>query len=606
VIPLAKSHLAAATTGWYIGDSLINLAIFTAHTCTMQLQRIYFSAAALAFAALLCLSYANHFDNGFQFDDFHTIVNNTHIRTLSNIGRFFSDSEAYGTNPDNRTFNPVLVTLNALDYWIGGGLKPKVFHISIFTSYLVLGILLYSFFKKIFDLSRADRWNHWFALLATAFFMQHTANAETINYIIMRSDSFSTLMIVASFILYFDQQARKLRLHYITFFLGLGTKATGFIFAPLLAAYILLFEEQMPLWGPLIKKNFHSTIKFVIKSAPIMLIAVCVFYFERKVFKHGNPAPSSGLGLSKSFYYFATQWHVVAHYLGNFVLPLDLSVDTDFSLVTELLQRKILLSLALLMTIAGVGIHASRKQETRPIAFGIIWFFLALAPTSSIFPFGQIANDHRTFFPYIGLVMAAAWWIALRVMAIRDSTSASMIILPAITSLYLLVICFHAYGTYQRNIVWGSAESLWKDATIKAPNNARVHLNYGLALMERGDYDEALIYYNKALALMPNWSYIHINMGILKNAMGKPEEGEEHFKKALQYHTLNPNSYYYYAVFLDKHSRSAEALDLIERGLKISPNYAGFHELRSKLLAAKEKTLHDMKRQEAEIDKNLN
>ncbi|MCW5201124.1 hypothetical protein VU07_04935, partial [Desulfobulbus sp. F4] len=376
----------------------------------MKSQEYFFFAVALVLAELLCLSYVNHFNNGFQFDDFHTIVNNFHIRDLSNIKKIFTDIETYGTNPDNRTFNPVLVTLNAIDYWLGSGLKPKVFHRSIFISYLFLGILLYFFCKHFFDLSLPDRWNSWFALLTTAFYMQHAANAETINYIIMRSDSFSTLMIVASFMLYFNDKAKTFRLHYITFFLGLGTKATGFIFAPLLAAYILIFEEKMPLCGPvLITKNFRRTISFIIKSAPIMLVAVGVFYLERIGFRQGNPLPSSGSGVSRSFDYFITQWHVIAHYIGNFILPLDLSVDTDFSLITDPLQRKVLLSLALLLAIAAFGIRASRKQETRPIAFGIIWFFFALAPTSSFIPFGQIANDHRTFFPYIGLVLAAGW-----------------------------------------------------------------------------------------------------------------------------------------------------------------------------------------------------
>lgn len=573
----------------------------------MKFKKYFFTATSLVFAALLCLSYSNHFDNGFQFDDYHTIVNNIHIQKLSNIYRFFTDIETYGTNPDNRTYNPVLVTLNAIDFWIVGKLKPKVFHTSIFASYLVLGVLLYLLLKRIFDVSLKDTWNCWFALFSTEFFMQHTANAETINYIIMRSDSFSTLMIVASFIVYFNHRARSLRLHYLTFLLGLGTKATGFIFAPLLSAYILLFEEKMPLWGPLlITKNFRSTISFIKKSAPIMIIAACIFYFERAWFRQGNPLLSpSGSGRSEAFNYFMTQWYVIAHYIGNFILPLDLSVDTDFSIITNVVQRKVLLSLMLLLVMVSAAFHASKKQETRPIAFGIIWFFFALAPTSSFIPFGQIANDHRTFFPYIGLVMATGWCISLKIIQIRDSASSTRrVTIPVIATLYFMTIILHAYGTFQRNIVWGSAELLWKDATVKAPNNARVQLNYGLALMEKGKYDQALIHYNKALELMPSWSYVHINMGILKDATGYPEEAEQHFKKALQYHPLNPNSYYYYAVFLDKKSRSEEALDLVEKGIKVSPNYAGFNELRNKLKLSKTKMLTKSITSENELDKN--
>ncbi|MFZ2957953.1 MAG: hypothetical protein WA705_13780 [Candidatus Ozemobacteraceae bacterium] len=36
------------------------------------------------------------------------------------------------------------------------------------------------------------------------------------------------------------------------------------------------------------------------------------------------------------------------------------------------------------------------------------WFFFALIPTSVI-PFAEVANDHRMFFPYVGLVLAVVW-----------------------------------------------------------------------------------------------------------------------------------------------------------------------------------------------------
>jgi Tfp pilus assembly protein PilF len=569
------------------------------------MKKYFFLTAALFFSSLLFLSYANHFDNDFQFDDYHTIVNNVHIRKLSNVFQFFSDIETYGTNPDNRTYNPVLVTLNAIDYWIGGGLKPRVFHISIFASYLVLGGLLYFFFKKIFDLSLADRWNQWFALFSTAFFMQHAANAETINYIIMRSDSFSTLMIVASFVLYFDDKSRRLRLHYITFLLGLGTKATGFIFAPLLAAYILLFEEKMPVWGPLlITKNFNRTVRFIKKSAPIFIIAIFIFYLERAVFRQGNPLPSGGDGASRALQYFMTQWQVIAHYIGNFILPVRLSVDKDFTLVNSMFEVKTLLSLFLLLFMSAAAVLASRKQESRPISFGIIWFFFALAPTSSFIPFGQIANDHRTFFPYIGLVMALVWFVAMKIISIRDSSSANRMTVPAVVIASFVVIVSHAFGTYQRNLVWGSAESLWGDAVLKSPNNARVQLNYGLALMEKGKYDQAMIHYSKALEIWPRWSYAHINMAVLKNAMGNPEAAEKHFKTALANHPMNPNSYYYYAVFLNKKSRQEEAVDLVERGIKISPNYSGFHDLLRDLHGIQKKKIDNIIAHEDDIDKN--
>ena len=43
---------------------------------------------ACFFFAVFLLVYANHFDNGFYFDDSHTIVENHYIREIRNIPLF--------------------------------------------------------------------------------------------------------------------------------------------------------------------------------------------------------------------------------------------------------------------------------------------------------------------------------------------------------------------------------------------------------------------------------------------------------------------------------------------------------------------------------------
>src|SRR5437588_9566855 len=51
------------------------------------------------------------------------------------------------------------------------------------------------------------------ALLAVGFYGLHAANAETINYIIQRADSFSTLLIVASLLLRSEEHTSELQSH---------------------------------------------------------------------------------------------------------------------------------------------------------------------------------------------------------------------------------------------------------------------------------------------------------------------------------------------------------------------------------------------------------
>ena len=88
---------------------------------------------AAFFLAALLLSYWNHFDNGFYFDDFHTIVHNGYIRDLSNIPQFFSNSDTFSNLPTNRHYRPFVTLLNSLDYAVLGKSSSWVSHISIFS-----------------------------------------------------------------------------------------------------------------------------------------------------------------------------------------------------------------------------------------------------------------------------------------------------------------------------------------------------------------------------------------------------------------------------------------------------------------------------------------
>ena len=173
------------------------------------------------FLAIVILAYSNHFDNGFQFDDSHTIVNNQAIRELANVPRFFTDGTTSSSLPANQSYRPLSTTLNAIDYWLAGGLDPFYFHFSLFFWYLVQLVLIFVLFRRILDLSFEHRLNPLIALFTTAFYGLHTANAETVNYICARTDSFSTLCVVASLVLYQYPKTRKLHLYLLTLILGI-------------------------------------------------------------------------------------------------------------------------------------------------------------------------------------------------------------------------------------------------------------------------------------------------------------------------------------------------------------------------------------------------
>ena len=93
--------------------------------------------AALAVAALVVMAYANHFQNGFHFDDSHAIVDNPFVRDIANVPRYFSDATTFSILPQNQSYRPVLQATLALDYWLAGGYVPWVFQLDTFFWFLL-------------------------------------------------------------------------------------------------------------------------------------------------------------------------------------------------------------------------------------------------------------------------------------------------------------------------------------------------------------------------------------------------------------------------------------------------------------------------------------
>ncbi|HEY0030658.1 MAG TPA: tetratricopeptide repeat protein [Bacteroidia bacterium] len=537
----------------------------------MKKQPIFY-ACVLFTLLLLTGAYWNHFDNPFQFDDSHTIENNSAIRSLKNIPSFFMDARTTSSLPANQIYRPGLTTLNAIDYWIGGKPEPQpfYFHISIFISYVLLGILLYFLFFKLFNESFEHKWNNYFALFGAAFYSLHAANAETVNYVIARSDSFSTLMIALSLVIYlYKPNWRKLCIYLIPVTIGFFVKEPTIMVAPLLFIYILLFTKELSILQWLSWKGLKEGFTAIYTLLPLFILVLMLFILS------GRMASDTFVpGLTPRWNYMITQPFVIVHYFNNFILPLNLSADTDWAPVNNVFDDRVLIGSFFILAMIATAVYCSTKRILYPIAFGISWFLFALLPTS-VMPLAEVLNDHRTFFPYIGLAMAAAWAFGLIVIKFGELVEHKLNYKLAFIMLPLLLLFAHAYGTRQRNKVWSSGESLWYDVTIKSPNNGRGLMNYGLAKMRKQEYTAALDCFERALKILPNYAYLHINMGILKSVMGDQEQAELNYKQALYLDPGNPECYYYYSAWLKSQGRFKDALEQSGAGLKVSPGHIG-------------------------------
>ncbi len=436
-------------------------------------------------------AYSRHFDNSFQFDDSHTIENNVFIQDLGNIPLFFTDAQTFSSLTTNQSYRPLVTTTLAIDYWAGktfwgNGLITTPYHITNFSWFLLQIVLMVFLFKKILDKVRVHPWNLLISILFAGWYAVHTVNAETVNYIIARSDIFSTVGVVAAMLIFINGGiGRKYFLYLIPMFLGILAKPTAVMFVPILGVYIMLFEWEiavMQLHTAFGKKNQSGWMHILATGA----IGAGGFLLTRQMEPQWIPGGTS------TYNYLITQPYVIWHYFKMLFLPTQLTADTDLKAFADLSDMRVYGGLLFLIVMVTIAFTASAYRSMRPVTFGILWFFLALIPTSSVIPLSEVMNDHRMYFPFVGLILAVGWPAAQWVMSTITKKNPFPTAAKATLVGCLVLFTGYAYGTYLRCEVWQSHETLWKDVTIKSPKNGRGWMNYGLVLMGRGEYTKAL------------------------------------------------------------------------------------------------------------------
>ncbi|HEY0159095.1 MAG TPA: tetratricopeptide repeat protein [Thermoanaerobaculia bacterium] len=502
------------------------------------MQNSRFALACAAAVALILGAYANSLDNSFHFDDAHVIESNLFLRSLGNVPRFFTDPNTFSSLPQNATYRPLVTLSLALDYAWGDGLAPRAFHVTQLALLLLTGGLLVLFFTPIIG--------RWPSLFAATLFCVHTANTETMNLISARSELLSTIGLLASFVLYQRSPfARRTLLYLVPLAIGALAKAPLVVFAPLLFFYAVFVERQPP------KRALRIAL-------PPLVVGIALLLFLNSM---NSPQWKSGGGAWLP--YVLTQPFVWLHYARLFFLPIGLTADTDWQPFAQWYDTR---------AIAGYAFVAllvlAIRRAPRAVAFGLAWFAVALLPTS-IFPLAEVANEHRIFFAYIGLVLALAAFVRTR----------------AAVAVAIALLAAHAIGTHERNEIWKSEETLWADVVAKSPGNGRAWMNYGLTQMAKGRYAEAKQSFDRAAELTPHYSTLEINQGIVDGALGDHASAERHFRRALEL-SADHNSHFFFARWLVQRGRGPEALEHLRTAVRLSPGMQQQRALLLRLLRA--------------------
>jgi tetratricopeptide (TPR) repeat protein len=167
-------------------------------------------------------------------------------------------------------------------------------------------------------------------------------------------------------------------------------------------------------------------------------------------------------------------------------------------------------------------ILAVLARTTLWLSFAVFWFIVALAPTSSFAPILDVAVERRLYLS--GIAMVFFWFFLLSSIPRRKIT------------IFLLPLLFFSINTIQRNTVYKDGVTLWRDSSSKSLREPRPHFNCAKALKKYGYPDEAIIEYQKAMAIgySPYNHEIHNGLGVIYMEKGLYRKAIEEFHEAIR------------------------------------------------------------------------
>jgi tetratricopeptide (TPR) repeat protein len=278
----------------------------------------------------------------------------------------------------------------------------------------------------------------------------------------------------------------------------------------------------------------------------------------------GKRSGGAGFGLGVTPWAYAlTQCRALVLYLRLSVWPHPLVLDYGTGVVrqfTTVAPQAIVLTL-----LAGGTIFMLRYRPA--LGFLCAWFFLILAPSSSVVPLvAQTMAEHRMYLPLatviVLVVLGLYAWMGRRSLIVFAAAAVGL-----------------GCATFERNKDYRSALAIWSDTATKFPESARAHYNLGFVLMGLGRSQEAIPEYEAALRIDPNYAQAHNNLGeALATIAGRLSDAISHYEAALQIAPDDAKAHSNLGnALLNIPGRLPDAIAEYETALRLQPDDAGMH-----------------------------
>ncbi|MFO7984572.1 MAG: tetratricopeptide repeat protein [Desulfatiglandaceae bacterium] len=505
----------------------------------------------------------------FIWDDDAFLTENPLIKASDGLYRFWFSTEA----PD---YFPLTSTTLWLE-WRLWGKNATGYHLVNVLLHILNAILIWAVLKK---LGIPGAW------LASVIFAVHPVNVESVAWITERKNLLPMVFFLVSILAYlaFDRHTNWwfYILSLVAFLLALLSK-TSVIMLP----FVLL--------GCLWWQRNRIRIKDLVRSVPFFVLSV-IMGGMTIWFQYHNAIGSTVVREDGFLSRLAIAGRAVWFYLYKAVFPINLSFvyprweGVEPSLIS-------FLPLIGLTGLSGI-FYYYRATWGKPFLLGLGYFVVTLFPVLGFFNIYfmkySLVADHWQYTSIIGIIALFVGLIAYKYKG-WEKRYCRVAVAAAV-----ILICTFSVLSWKRAETFAQPETLWKDTLNKNPECWMAYDILGADLAQKGQWQQAIRHFTKALEIKPDYPEAHSNLANVLYDQGYVNQAFRHFEQALK---VNPDAvevHYNYGTALAERGKVKEAVDHYLKAIGLEPDLLQAH-YNLGILYAQQKKFKDAIRQFSEV-----
>lgn len=526
--------------------------------------------AALVVGAFVVLAYLPSFAVPFLFDDFPNLVFNPRVQP-DGIGDLWQALDARGDRD-----RPVAMFSFALNY-LHAGFDVRWYHAVNLLIHLINTGLLFLLVLVLAraPLSPARLREHAvpFALTVALIWALHPANTQAVTYIVQRMTSLAATFYLAGLLVFVLWRSGRIGTRWAlagfaaAFLAGFGTKA-NVVTLPLavLLIDVALFSRF---------RRIHAAALGAIAAGG--LAAALIYAGPQLVFLFEAPPHRDFSGIER----LMTQARVICHYLTLLAWPdADrLQLDYDFTVSRSLLNpATTLAAVAFLVAITLAALVGFRRA--RWPAMGWLFFLLALSVESSIILL-ELAFEHRLYMPTTLLIAGLLAPLFARPLTVQGLRYTSLFVITLAGVL--------AWQTMARNQQWQDNGTFWSGDLERGASLYRSALNSGIGFLREGDAERAMEMFERIerhdAATKPGQrAKVAQLIGESLFRRGQYEDALSAFRRALQERPRWIRSAYFAGMTLVQLERTEDAVTVHDQMREQLPEHVFTYSLQAEIL----------------------